>query len=819
MKKITFLISIFCMLIIPYRLSSQTVFDLTAGTVTDNTPTSVTETVDGITITISTLNNGANNTLFVASSGFGTNGIAAHSSASQNSEEMIISFSQAVDVNTITVNSTQPQNRTWTFTPTGGSNSPVMETGTFASSTQVTLGFTGVTQITITSNFLAANAEQMIFDKLTLASSNTDPTISLANTILNYTEGDAAVLIDAAGTVNDADGDSDWDGGTLVAQITANNEAADEVSISDTDGDGTAITISGTNILSNGIDVGDLSVSGGVVTNGTALTITFDSDATNTIVQEILQSLRYRSTSATPGTSNRTITVTATDNKAGTANDTRIIAVALALNGTWNGSSGNNWNTAANWSTNAVPTAGSDVTIPNGLANYPTVSSSVTVGSINIASGASLIANASVTGTTTYNRNLATNNWYLVSSPVSGESIGDFRTNNNFATGSVAGRIGLAPYDNTLGAGSRWVYQTTSSSGTLNDGQGYSVKLASAGDLTFVGNVNSSNITRNISIGAGNAYNLIGNPFTAYLNSGTGGFLADNSGLLTSQTLWLWNQATNSYETKVTGDDFKLAPGQGFFVECGTAGSVTFETADLSHETTGTFQRSTRTEIHLNISTNKQSSKTKFYFIEEATKGFDNGYDGKMFAGVTNNFAVYSQLVSENKGINYAIQSLSKKDMNGYIIPVGVKTKNSKEIEFSINTENLPEDIFVYLEDRLNDKFINLSENTYKTTLSDNSKDIGQFYVHTTSQKLDVPLSLSIDDVSIYKSDSNTLTIVGLQAKASVKLFSILGKEVMQKEINSNGVSNIDIPSLSTGVYLVEIASEKGKTSRKIILD
>ena len=164
------------------------------------------------------------------------------------------------------------------------------------------------------------------------APSNTPPAITIDNSTLNYTEGDPATQIDASATVNDPDGDSDWNGGTLVAQITANGEAADGISITDTDGDGTAITVSGTNILANGTTVGILSASGGIVTNGTALTITFDSDATNAIVQEVLRSLRYRNTSTTPGTSNRTITITANDTNGGTANDTRTVSITTIPN-------------------------------------------------------------------------------------------------------------------------------------------------------------------------------------------------------------------------------------------------------------------------------------------------------------------------------------------------------------------------------------------------------------------------------------------------------------------------------------------------------
>ncbi|WP_282756177.1 DUF4347 domain-containing protein, partial [Desulfuromonas thiophila] len=156
---------------------------------------------------------------------------------------------------------------------------------------------------------------------------NSEPTLSLDNTTHSYTENTSAIQIDASGTVSDVNGDADWNGGKLDVQITSGAIASDEISIADTDGDGTTITVSGTNIFAGGVDVGDLSVSGGAVSGGTKLTITFDSDATNAIVQETLQSLRYRNTGDDPGNTNRVVTVTATDNNAASASDTRTIAI------------------------------------------------------------------------------------------------------------------------------------------------------------------------------------------------------------------------------------------------------------------------------------------------------------------------------------------------------------------------------------------------------------------------------------------------------------------------------------------------------------
>ncbi len=180
---------------------------------------------------------------------------------------------------------------------------------------------------------IAYNAEYCSYIMLddfnfTTVIKNTEPVLTVTNSALSYTENQSAVQIDAEGTISDADGDADWNGGKLEVQITSNAESGDEISISDTDGDPTIVTISGTNILVGGTDIGDLSASGGVVTGGTKLTITFDSDASNASIQEVLQSVRYRTTSDSPGTSNRTVTFIATDKNAASASGARIVSVS-----------------------------------------------------------------------------------------------------------------------------------------------------------------------------------------------------------------------------------------------------------------------------------------------------------------------------------------------------------------------------------------------------------------------------------------------------------------------------------------------------------
>jgi len=146
---------------------------------------------------------------------------------------------------------------------------------------------------------------------------------------VTYTENansDQPVVIDSTATVSDPDGDSDWDGGKLEIQITNNNEASDEISIIDNAG---GINSDGLNLKEGAFIIGTLSASEGSVTNGSKLTITFKSSATNAIVQDTLRAIGYRSTSENPTatSSTREVTVTVTDKRGVSVADTATISI------------------------------------------------------------------------------------------------------------------------------------------------------------------------------------------------------------------------------------------------------------------------------------------------------------------------------------------------------------------------------------------------------------------------------------------------------------------------------------------------------------
>lgn len=485
---------------------------------------------------------------------------------------------------------------------------------------------------------------------------------------------------------------------------------------------------------------------------------------------------------------------------------------------TWDGSSSTDWDTAANYTPEILPSSTIGVIIPSGLDNYPTATSAVTTHRVNMASGTSLIAQSTFSGTVSYNRSLGTTNWYLIGSPVVGQDEDDFATVSGLATGSGSNQ-GLASY-NTLN--NTWTYyQGTTSANTLTNGQGYSVKLAATGGVYFDGTLLTDDLTPINLTKTGDGYNLIGNPYPSYINSAT--MLTTSSASLDSQTIWVWNQATNMYDPKVTGDTFQIAPGQGFFVKSdGAAGTLAINEAFQSHQGTDTFQKSnSKSEIHLNLTDGTNVRLAKLYYIDGATTGFDNGFDGPMFTGVTNSFSLFTKSINSS-GRDLGIQSLPK-DYENMIVPIGVNALSGKEITFSAEALNLPEGINVYIEDRVKNTYTRLDEAnaTYKVILSENLDGTGRFYIHTSSKStLSINENNVLNNISIFKTNDSTLRIVGLQqGNASVKLFNVLGKQIINSTFNATGFKDVTLPNFASGVYIVQLQTESGKLSKKIILE
>jgi hypothetical protein len=403
---------------------------------------------------------------------------------------------------------------------------------------------------------------------------------------------------------------------------------------------------------------------------------------------------------------------------------------------TWDGSTDSDWHTGSNWSRNVEPNSLSDVTIPSGMTNYPTSTSAVTVNSLSMNSGSSFISGGSFSGTTSYTRNLSTTNWYGISSPISNQDINQFIIAYPPDQSIDNSEWGLT--SSYASASQEFNHYTVSGTGFGNflQGKGYFLKMASTGNVIFSGNIRNSDVTRIINT---NGFNFVANPYTSYMD--TSAMLVANTNLLDSQTLWIWDQSARTYLTKVTGSNFKLAPTQAFFVKSDgiTDGSLALNQSYEVHNSTDTFKSSNDSEIYLTLSNESLTRVATLFFRSNGTDGFDNGYDGSIFGGILNEFAIYTHYLDESTVVeDLSIQTISYDDFESKIVPIGINAVINSNITISASKENFSNNTNIYLEDRENNSFTLLNEeSSFSTTLETDLDGIGRFYLHMSENTFD----------------------------------------------------------------------------------
>ncbi|HEX8401112.1 MAG TPA: Ig-like domain-containing protein [Allosphingosinicella sp.] len=132
---------------------------------------------------------------------------------------------------------------------------------------------------------------------------------SLNGDAVTYTEGGAAIRLDAAANTLVSDVDSaDFDGGSLRVAITANEVASEDfLGIAQ----GGSVSVSNLVVSVNNVAIGTITGDG---TGGSDLVISFNANATPAAVQDLVRALTYRNANnINPGEAARTVTITLND--------------------------------------------------------------------------------------------------------------------------------------------------------------------------------------------------------------------------------------------------------------------------------------------------------------------------------------------------------------------------------------------------------------------------------------------------------------------------------------------------------------------------
>ncbi|GAB1857198.1 T9SS type A sorting domain-containing protein [Flavobacteriaceae bacterium MHTCC 0001] len=429
------------------------------------------------------------------------------------------------------------------------------------------------------------------------------------------------------------------------------------------------------------------------------------------------------------------------------------------------------------------------------------------------------------------------------------------------------------PTTSPITLSSRWLYSYNGTSDTyaqwsqlsttanIAPGIGYTMKgsgTASEQGYIFRGIPNDGNYT--IPIAAGDDI-LIGNPYPSALNAIN--FINDNIAPANNSidgTLYFWEhfadnnshflanyrggyakynlmmpvaaEADDSGLTSGEGTASKSAPtqhvavGQGFFVTASaTGGNIQFNNGQRaiarigSNETVfyknsnskkrTSTQQDNRTKIWFTFT--KPDSFTKTFglgFDTNTSYGYDNGYDAKTYSELDNDM----NWVLNNEKL--VIQALPEIDLD-HEIPLRTDIAELDTYIVAISKSlNLPHNINIFLWDRVQNIYYNLSNGEAQLVL-DNSTPQDRFaIVLQNSSTLKNPTFETKETFATYDSETKTLKLHQTERLGDIGAFNIyntLGQKVMT--LNNPKTNTINIANLSNGIYVLKILGEHNKNT------
>ncbi len=191
----------------------------------------------------------------------------------------------------------------------------------------------------------------------------------------------------------------------------------------------------------------------------------------------------------------------------------------------------------------------------------------------------------------------------------------------------------------------------------------------------------------------------------------------------------------------------------------------------------------------LKLSKAAETVTTSIYFIEGTTRGLDRGYDATAYSASVVDFAVLTNLLEDNTGLDIAIQSLPYEDFNDVIVPLGIKAKAGVELSISIDElSTLPLNINVYLIDALDNTLTLLNDAPFVFTPNVDMKSVGRFNLHYSAKTLSLEDLEYIDHIRIYttKNPKNVVVQGQLNGPSILQLYDIQGRMVMSKSLSPN---------------------------------
>ena len=200
-----------------------------------------------------------------------------------------------------------------------------------------------------------------------------------------------------------------------------------------------------------------------------------------------------------------------------------------------------------------------------------------------------------------------------------------------------------------------------------------------------------------------------------------------------------------------------------------------------------------------------------------ATNGFDLGYDA--FLADLNLEDMY-WIIEENK---FVIQGVNNLNINQEF-PLGVQINESGVFTIHLESiENLDADLPIFIKDSVTNTTHQINSNDFELALSAGNYE-NRFVVTFNSQEalsvndeianeesILLYYNLSLESIEIF--NPNNLKI------EAVALYNTIGQEILNIELNTTKALNNIAVNVETGVYIVELKTDIGVITKKIIIN
>ena len=499
-------------------------------------------------------------------------------------------------------------------------------------------------------------------------------------------------------------------------------------------------------------------------------------------------------------------------------------------------STAGDWNTGSNWHGSSVPGTSHSVRINNNM----NVDIDAEIYALTIESGKVLTINATkslkVTNTVTNNagtsglvvKSTSSGTGTLITNSAVSATVERYITGTGSNTHLVASPIASANFSTIWTSGDYNVYYYDESatgaknngwtrivSGTLTNGRGYSVAYSANTTKSFAGTLNtavSPTLTYTSSGGSSeDGWNMIGNPFPSAIDwdACTGKTNLNAAAAVWNGSAYIdWNGSTGSLTDGI------IPAMQGFWIQTNAASpALTFPHSAKVVSTTGFYANQLNNHIVLSISNSDYTDKTYIHFRDEASADFDNQYDSYKLFGLPEVAQVYSKSKS---GTELSINSLGLLAENT-TIPIGFRCNKSGKYELELNgIFSFDNPVKVYLIDMLDQKFIEITEDSYKYVFHHDADDSELRFALAFRMS-----NSSLDENNIFVpavfSKGNEITVINTNTLSKIKIYDIMGALITEKDCQPNTSATI-MMEVAKGPYIVRIDSNEGIYTQKVIM-